>query len=99
LFQKDAYISVDFADREITLIRRNENRTGSLVPGADVQQLYFSETDVLEDELASYIQAVRARNSPVVSGNAGRKALAVALDIMSQVETAMQRYLERHHES
>ncbi len=94
LFQKDAYISVDFAGREITLIRRDENRSDSLVPGTDFQQLSFSEADVLQDELASYIQAVRTRNSPVVSGRAGRKALAVALDIMNQVDAAIERYLQ-----
>ena len=93
-FQKDAYISVDFTDREITLIRRNENQSDNPVPGTDFQQLSFSETDVLEDELTSYIQAVRTRNSPVVSGQAGRKALAVALDIMQKVETAIKRYLQ-----
>ena len=93
LFQKDAYISVDFANREITLIRRNENHSDSLVPGTDFQQLSFTEADVLEDELASFIQAVRTRKSPVVSGYAGRKALAVALDIMIQVEAAIKRYL------
>lgn len=93
-FQKDAYISVDFNGREITLIRRNENQSDNPVPGTDFQQLTFSETDVLEDELRSYIQAVRTRNSPVVSGQAGRKALAVALDIMDKVETAIKRYLQ-----
>jgi predicted dehydrogenase len=93
LFQKDAYIAVDFANREITLIRRTENQSDSLVPGTDFQQLSFSEADVLENELASFIQAVRTRNSPVVSGHAGRKALAVALDIMNQVDAAINRYL------
>jgi predicted dehydrogenase len=92
-FQKDAYISVDFAGREIALIRRNENQTDSLVPGTDFQQLSFSETDVLEDELTSFIQAVRTRTSPAVSGPAGRKALAVALEIMDQVDAAIKHYL------
>ncbi len=93
IFQKDAYIAVDFAGREITLIRRNENQSDSLVPGTDFQQLSFSEADVLEDELVSYIQAVRTRSAPVVSGHAGRKALAVALDIMDQVQAATRQYL------
>ena len=93
-FQKDAYVSVDFASREIILLRRNDNQGDSLVPGTDFQQLSFSETDVLEDELASYIHAVRTRNTPVVSGHAGRKALAVAIDIMNQVDMAIKRYLD-----
>ena len=94
LFQKDAYMAVDFASREITLIRRNENHSDSLVPGTDFQQLCFSETDVLEDELTSFIQAVQTRNAPEVSGHAGRKALAVALDIMNQVDMAIKQYLQ-----
>jgi predicted dehydrogenase len=93
LFQKDAYISVDFASREITLIRRNENHTDGIVPGTEFQQMSFCETDVLEDELVSYIDAVRSRNAPVVSGHTGRKALAVALDIIKQVDEAIERYL------
>jgi predicted dehydrogenase len=92
-FQKDAYIAVDFASREITLIRRNDHQADSMVPGTDFQQLSFTEADVLEDELVSFIQAVRTRNAPVVSGHAGRKALAVALDIMNQVESAIKQYL------
>ncbi len=94
IFQKDAYVSVDFAKREIILLRRNDKQSDSRVPGTDFQQLSFSETDVLKDELASYIDAIRTRNAPVVSGHAGRKALAVAIDIMDQVDLAIKRYLQ-----
>ena len=94
IFQKDAYVSVDFANREISLIRRNDSQSDSLVPGTDFKQLTFSETDVLEDELVSFVHAVRTRNAPVVSGHAGRKALAVAIDIMNQVDMAIKKYLQ-----
>jgi len=93
IFQKDTYIAVDFANREITIISRNGKQSDSLVPGTEFQQLSFGEADVLEDELLSYIQAVRTRTTPAVSGHAGRSALAVALDIMDQVERAIKRYL------
>ena len=93
IFQKDTYISVDFASREITLIRRNEENSNSVVPGMEFQQMCFTEADVLEDELTSYVQSVSTRKAPVVSGHAGRKALAVALDIMGQVDEAIEKYL------
>jgi len=92
LFQKDAYISVDFAGQDITIIRRDENHSSGLIPGMDIRQLSFSETDALEDELASYIEAVCARKTPVVSGHAGRKVLKVALSIMDQINAAIKRY-------
>jgi predicted dehydrogenase len=91
LFQKEAYVSVDFAGREITIIRRGEDHAGGVIPGMDIRQLSFSETDALEDELASFIEAVCARNTPVVSGYAGRKALEVALSIMDQISAAIGR--------
>lgn len=59
----------------------------------DIQQLSFSEADVLEDELASFIQAVSTRQAPVVSGVAGRKALEVALSITDQINIAIKPYL------
>ena len=95
LFQKDAYVSVDFTSRKITTIRRDGSTAcaDSLIPGMDIQQLSFSEADVLEDELLSYVQAVRTRRTPVVSGTAGRKALQVALSITDQINAAVKPYI------
>ena len=93
LFQKDAYISIDFANREATIIRQSEEPSTGVIPGMDIQQLSFSEADALEDELASYIQAVSTRQAPEVSGQAGRKALEIALNIMDQINTAINRHV------
>jgi predicted dehydrogenase len=95
LFQKDAYISVDFANRNITIIRQDEKQSNDLIPGMDIQQLTFSEADALEDELAAYIQAVSTRQAPEVTGRAGRKALEIALNIMDQINAAIRRHIER----
>jgi hypothetical protein len=59
----------------------------------DIQQLSFPTTDVFEDELVSYIQAVTTHRTPVVSGIAGRRALQVALTITDQINTAIQPYI------
>jgi len=93
-FQKDAYIALDFAGQEITLIRRTEIRSDALEAGIKIKRLSFAETDVLEDELSAFIQAVRTRSEPLVSGHTGRKALAVALRIMNQIDAAIKQYLE-----
>ncbi len=93
IFQKDAYASVDFSTREITIIRRDESVAGDLIPGVDIRQRSFSESDALEDELASYIQAVVTRQTPVVSGDAGRQALEVALSITDRINIALKPYI------
>jgi hypothetical protein len=58
----------------------------------DIRQLSISKADVLEDELASFIDAVCTRKAPVVSGYEGRKALVVALSIMDQINAAIRRF-------
>ena len=93
IFQKDAYASVDFSTREITIIRRDESVAGDLIPGVDIRQRSFSESDALEDELASYVQAVVTRQTPVVSGDAGRQALEVALSITDRINIALKPYI------
>jgi predicted dehydrogenase len=86
IFQKDAYVSVDFASHDITVISQKEEASSPLIPGMDIKQLSFSKADALEQELSAFIAAVSSRQAPQVTGRAGRKALAIALEIMKQIE-------------
>lgn len=95
LFQKDGYISVDFVEHSITVIRRKEGDQPSLIPGMDIQQLSFSQGDALEDELKEFVRSVRNRTRPQVDGRVGRKALGIALDVMGQINSKIDRYLGR----
>ena len=87
LFQKDTYVSVDFANHDITLIRKDSASSGGIVPGTDIQKLSFSKGDALEDELTSFVNAVTLRHVPEVTGQMGRDALKIALNIMDQIQT------------
>jgi predicted dehydrogenase len=93
IFQKDAYVSVDFADHNITVIRRRNTGSDGIIPGMEIQHLSFSETDALEDELSAFVEAVHSRKAPQVSGRVGRRALGIALNIMQQINTAIQNHL------
>jgi predicted dehydrogenase len=93
LFQRDAYISVDFANHEITLVRQNEEIQDSLIPGMEIKQLQFAKGDALEDELKSFVQAVTHREVPEVNGQVGRDALKIALNVMDQIKSTNKRFL------
>ncbi|GBC60062.1 UDP-N-acetyl-D-glucosamine dehydrogenase [Desulfonema ishimotonii] len=94
LFQRDAYISVDFAGCGITIIRKNgENRDACLIPGMQIEQKSFCGGDSLEDELTAFVHSVRRREVPEVTGEMGRDALRVALSVMSQIRAANKRFL------
>lgn len=93
LFQRDAYISVDFANREITVIRQNGNAKDSIIPGTDINSRCFTKSDALLAELVSFVQSVRNRISPEVTGKMGRDALQVALSIVEQTQLSHRKFL------
>jgi predicted dehydrogenase len=93
LFQKDTYISVDFANQGITVIQRNDKVKGGLIPGMEIKQLSFAKGDALEDELKSFVKTVRRRENPEVTGQMGRDALKIALSIMKQIRDTNRRFL------
>ena len=93
LFQKDAYVSVDFANQGITVIQRNGKIENGLIPGMDIKQLSFAKGDALEDELKSFVKAVVRRETPEVTGQMGRDALKIALSIMNQISDSISRFL------
>jgi predicted dehydrogenase len=92
LFQKNAYIAVDFAKREIMHIRQTNASSDGLIPGMEVNQSCFLEGDALEAELRSFADAVRACRAPVVTGRMGYQALEVALNVMAQIDEAARRF-------
>jgi len=96
IFQKDCYVSVDFAARNITVIRQGASDTAGPIPGMTIEQLSFAEGDALENELKSFVDAVRLRTVPEVDGNVGRKALKIALNVMEQINSKIERHRKIH---
>ena len=93
LFQNDAYVSVDFASHEITIVQQNDKGAGGLIPGMDINKLCFIKGDALDDELKSFVKAVNRREAPEVTGQMGRDALKIALSIMEQISITSSRFV------
>jgi predicted dehydrogenase len=91
LFQKDAYISVNFANREITIVRQQGPKNQGIIPGMTIDQHSFSQADALDDEIQSFVKAVRESKTPEVTGQMGRDALKIALNIMEQIQRTSER--------
>ncbi len=86
LFQRDAYISVDFANREIAVVKQSNKNESSIIPGMEINNLCFTKGDALDDELKFFVKAVTKREAPEVTGKVGRDALKIALSIMQQIQ-------------
>ena len=75
-FQPDAYLSIDYAAQEVEgwrLVRREGAR-----PAIEGGPLPVARDEPLRRELADFINAVRTKTAPLVDGDAGRRALALA---------------------
>jgi predicted dehydrogenase len=91
LFQQDAYISVDFANHDITVVRQNEKNPVGLIPGMELKRLSFEKGDALAAEIQAFTSCVTSRTAPEVSGKVGREALKIVLHIMDQIQLMSQR--------
>jgi predicted dehydrogenase len=87
IFQPAAYISLDFGRKSFTVVRleQNENQS-SPEPRFITDNGVIDFGDALEMELASFIEVVRTRQDPVVCGEDGKKALAMALWINEEIQ-------------
>ena len=82
IFQQDAYISIDFQQRKVTVFRKEAGV--NVIPGLpDIafEELSFKQGDPLRDEIHAFVDAVRFGKSPVVTGEDGKHALEVATQI------------------
>jgi len=95
LFQKDAYISVDFVNQNITVINKNGDGEIGPIPGMGIKSFSFTDSDHLWDELASFVKAAISREAPKVTGQMGRNALKTALSIMDQIKKTSSRLLSK----
>jgi predicted dehydrogenase len=85
IFQPDAYFSIDFDQRRVRLARRHRTPSGETRVVLD--ELVVDEGDALRTEIEAFVDAVRARDTPPVSGWDGLRALEIAEVIRQSVET------------
>jgi len=84
IFQGDAYFSLDFDQRQVRVCRREPHEGGRA--SLSFEQLDVPEGDALANEIAAFVQAVRARETPPVTGWDGLRALEVAHVVRECVE-------------
>jgi predicted dehydrogenase len=77
IFQRDTYISVDFDSQTIRTFRKVGD-SGDGVPNVVPSQDSFEETDALELELTAFVASARDGTPPLVTGEAGLRALLTA---------------------
>jgi predicted dehydrogenase len=88
-FQPAAYLSIDYAAQKIELWRLV--KAGGAMPSIAGGEVDVLNEEPLKRELADFIEAVRARRAPAVTGEDGRRALALAQRITDRMASELQR--------
>lgn len=100
LFQKDAYISIDFLDLKAEVFRlidspdfagKGTKLLGSIGEGSKHRNIIYEkpkikDVNALKYELEMFLESINSRKPPVVSGEDGLNALRVAQQIMDSIE-------------
>jgi predicted dehydrogenase len=98
-FQPRQYVSLDFSRQDVLVLTVDEGSSAgpeddpfnpasvvaSALPGITPLKPRIDPQEPLRAELLSFLKAVRARTTPEVSLEQGRKALAVALQIVEAI--------------
>lgn len=90
VFQRDRYVSIDFQSRQGIVGRRSGKPEDK--PGFTIEECKGSDDEPLKLQLESFLHAVRTGSSPVVCGEDGAAALALAHQVLDAINT----FVERH---
>jgi predicted dehydrogenase len=91
LFQPNGYLSIDFLTPKVIFASRKENPRKEGFPEILVRKIPVKKVDPLEIEIQSFLQCVRDRKPPRVSGKDGKRALDLALQIIQQIKTILEK--------
>ncbi|MEM7104526.1 MAG: Gfo/Idh/MocA family oxidoreductase [Bacteroidota bacterium] len=100
LFQQDAYISMDFLEKETTIIRLYEEGNEHIPEGISLMELNTDEAkkfvhieqaetipaNAIQDELKAFANAILEGKTPAVSLEDGYRALKLAFGILNEIE-------------
>jgi predicted dehydrogenase len=92
VFQEDAYLSIDYIEQGVELVRKKTGKA-PLLGGMQFGDVYITREkmpiekgDSLQKEIHDFLECVKTGREPQVTGEHGREALALALEITSQIK-------------
>jgi predicted dehydrogenase len=91
IFQPTAYFSIDYASQRITVLSKDGKGRKPIFPGVFAEDIKIAKNDPLESEINSFVERIKDRKKPLISGLDGKKALEVALRITGQIQRNIER--------
>ncbi|MFA5779687.1 MAG: Gfo/Idh/MocA family oxidoreductase [Elusimicrobiota bacterium] len=87
IFQDDTYISLDYAGQSLKIYRKKSDVVTSM-SDIEVIKPKLKTEEPLKRELEHFVNCVRTGKPPLVTGEHGRDALEVAIEILKKLKTS-----------
>ncbi|WP_036248090.1 Gfo/Idh/MocA family protein [Methylobacter sp. BBA5.1] len=81
MFRPRSYVSVDFQNRVLTKHRTGSKEMFPGIPEIETEESVFESGDALLEEIKHFINCIHTGENPLVSGEAGKRALETAIQI------------------
>lgn len=81
MFRPSSYVSVDFQNRILSKHRTGDKEMYPGIPEIVSEELVFESGDALLAEIEHFVNCIATGSNPLVSGEAGKRALATAIQI------------------
>ena len=86
LFRPCSYISVDFQDKILVKHQTGDKEMYPGIPEIVSEESKFENGDALLEEIKHFIDCIETGSNPLVSGDAGRRALETAIKISQLIK-------------
>ncbi len=86
VFQPNEYYSLDYAEQQVGMFKLIPPKSAGAMPEIVAQGLEITKREPLLAEIESFITSVRTSAKPVVTGAEGRRALALATEVLDKIK-------------
>ncbi len=85
IFQPDGILSIDYLSQKLFFSKEGVPPGEEKTPEMVTEEIPVQKVDLLEAEIRSFLQSVRNRTHPRVSGLDGRRTLELALQVIQRI--------------
>jgi len=84
-YQTNAYIVLDYATKFASLTSLDANASHPLA-GISVNRLEIDDVEPLRAEITAFLDSIESKTPPPITGEDGRRALALAVGVLEKIE-------------
>ncbi len=86
IYQSEGIFSIDYLSQKLSFSKKGGSLGKEKIPEMVMEEIPVKKTDLLENEIHSFLQSVRDRKEARVSGLDGKRVLGVALQIIQKID-------------